>query len=78
MVTTWWPCGLGHCSFLVSFELSSFESDFSSMLAILGPLRFQMNFKISLSNSNYKEGIRNSDMGFIINFKTICAPCTLR
>lgn len=53
--------------FVVSFRLSRLTLTLfffpSAALAILGPLKLQMNFRINLLNSTYREGIRDSDIG---------------
>lgn len=60
------PHSLHFCCFVLSFQLSSLGLTLfffsSAALAILGPLKLQMNFRINLLNSTYKEGIRDSDI----------------
>lgn len=41
----------------------------SAALAILGPLKLQINFRINLLNSTYKEGIGDSDIGSWQSFR---------
>lgn len=55
-----------NCSVWILLTLFIFSS---AALAILGPLKLQMNFRINLLNSTYKEGIRDSDIGSWPSFR---------